>query len=137
GELRQARAEVASQKESVRRLEAKLKDLDPKTYLADQKYKFTKASFDAERYKYEDKLANDPRSAPRAKKDLDALVKELDEKTVTLATFKKQEAGILAQMDGIKAHQKELETTIEKKTAAFRLSRSKYVSLKQDALFQL
>ncbi len=137
GELRQARAEVASHRESLRKLEAKLKDLDPKIYLADQQYRFTKASFDAERYKYEDKLANDPRSAPRAKKSLDALVKELDERTVALATLKKQEADVLAQRDGINARRKDIETAIEKKTAAFRLSRSKYASLRQDALFQL
>ncbi len=90
-DLRQARAEVASHKESIRKLEAKLKDLNPKIYLADQQYKFTKASFDAERYKYEDRLANDPRSAPRAKKDLDALTRELDEKTVRARHV--QEAG--------------------------------------------
>src|SRR5262245_1341531 len=137
GELRQARAEVATHKESIRRLESKLQDLNPKIYLADQQYKFTKASFDAERYKYEDRLANDPRSAPRAKKSLDALTKDLDEKTVALASLKKQEAEILAQMDGINARKKDLETTIEKKTAAFRLSRAKYASLQQDALFQL
>lgn len=136
-ELRQARGEVATHKESLRKLEAKLKDLDPKIYLADQQYKFTKASFDAERYKYEDKLANDPKGAPGAKKGLDALIKELDERTVTLATYKKQEAAVLAEMDGINAKKKGIETSIEKKTAAFRLSRSKYVSLKQDALFQL
>src|SRR5215472_4316097 len=89
GELRQARAEVASHQESLRKLEAKLKDLDPKIYLADQQYKFTKASFESERYRYEDKLANDRRAAPRAKKSLDALAKEYDEKTVALAELKR------------------------------------------------
>jgi mono/diheme cytochrome c family protein len=136
-ELRQARGEVAAHEESLRKLEGKLKDLDPKIYLADQQYKFTKASFDAERYKYEDKLANDPKGAPGAKKGLDALIKELGERTVTLATYKQQQAAVLAEMDGINAKKKGIETSIEKKTAAFRLSRSKYASLKQDALFQL
>ncbi|HTR01582.1 MAG TPA: c-type cytochrome [Thermoanaerobaculia bacterium] len=137
GELRQARGEVATHKESLRKLEARLQDLNPKIYLADQQYKFTKASFDAERYKYEDRLANDRSAAPKAKKGLDALTKELDEKTVALATLKKQEADILAQMDGINAKKKDLESAIEKKTAAFRLGRSKYASLQQDTLFQL
>ncbi len=136
-ELRAARAEVAAKKESLRRLEAKLKDLDPRIYLADQEYKFTKASFDAERYKYEDTLAHAPASAPRAKKSFDRLVAELDQKTVRLAELKKQEAAVLAEMDGIQKKKKDLEAAIEKKTAAFRLSRSKYASLKQDTLFQL
>ena len=137
GELKQARAEVASHKESLRKLAAKLKDLDPKIYLADQQYKFTKASFESERYRYEDKLANDRRSAPRAKKSLDVLAKEYDEKTVALAELKRQQSALLAEVDRINARKSDLEATIEKKTSAFRLSRSKYASLQQDALFQL
>jgi hypothetical protein len=44
-----------------------LNDLDPKIYLADQQYKFTKASFDAVRYQYEDALANTPKTAPKSR----------------------------------------------------------------------
>jgi mono/diheme cytochrome c family protein len=137
GELEAARVEVASQRAVVGKLEAKLRDLDPRIYLADQQYKFTKASFDAERYKYEDALANAPKSAPGVKKSLDAIVRELDERTLHLAELRKQEADTQAEIDRINAKKKEIETTIEKRTAAFRITRMKYAGMKQDALFEL
>ena len=137
GELKAARAEVATQGAAAGKLQAKLKDLDPKIYLADQQYKFTKASFDAVRYQYEDALANTPKTAPRVKKEVDAIVKELDERTVHLAELKKQQADTQKELDAIHAKQSEIETTIEKKTAAFRLVRTKYAGMKQDTLFQL
>jgi hypothetical protein len=137
GELRAERAEVASQGAAAGKLDARLKVLDPKIYLADQQYKFTKASFDAERYKYEDALANTPKSAPGVKKSLDAIVKELDERTLRLAELKKQQADTQAEIDRINAKKKQIEAAIEKRTAAFRLARSKYAGMKQDALFEL
>ncbi|HEY3204782.1 MAG TPA: c-type cytochrome [Thermoanaerobaculia bacterium] len=136
-DLRTARSEIARHQASIRKLNGKLKDLDPKAYLADQQYKFTKASFDAERYKYEDALANRPRSAPSAKKSLDRLQKELDERTLRLAQLKKAQADTQAEIDRITARRKEIESTIEKMTADYRLARQKFVSLKQDTLFRL
>jgi mono/diheme cytochrome c family protein len=136
-ELKAARVQVDAERTTLARLERKRLDLDPKIYLADQQYKFTKASFDAERYQYEDALANSPKSAPALKKSLDAIVKELDERTVHLAQLKKQEADVNAESARINAKKTELEATLEKKTAAFRLARSKFVSLKQDTLFNL
>src|SRR5262252_7152221 len=53
-QLRAARQEVAGHKATLDKLQRQVQDLDPRIYLADQQYKFTKASFDAERYKYED-----------------------------------------------------------------------------------
>ena len=96
-----------------------------------------KASFESERYRYEDKLANDRRAAPGAKKGLDALARSSTRRPSTLAMLKKQQSALLAEVDRINARKNDLETSIEKKTSAFRLSRSKYASLQQDALFQL
>ncbi len=137
GELKGARAEIATHKKKLADLDRKLKTLDPQIYAADQQYKFTKASFDAERYLYEDALANKPKSAPGAKRSLDRLTKQLDERTLRLAELKKQQTDAQAEIDRINARKKELETTIEKRTAEFRLARSKYGTLKQDTLFQL
>ncbi len=137
GELKAARVEVAAQGAAARKLQARLQDLDPKVYLADQQYKFTKASFDAVRYQYEDALANTPKTAPKVKRSLDAIVKELDERTVHLADLKKQQADTQKELDAINAKKSEIETTIEKKTAAFRLVRTKYAGMKQDTLFEL
>ena len=136
-DLKAARAEVATQQGAIRKLEAKLRDLDPKIYLADQQYKFTKASFDAERYKYEDALANAPRSAPGVKKSLDRIVRELDERTLRLAQLKQEQTDTQAEVDRINAGRKQIETSIEKRTAEFRLARQKFGTLKQDALFEL
>jgi chromosome segregation ATPase len=110
GELKATRAEIAQHQANLRRLNAKLKDLDPKVYLADQQYKFTKASFDAQRYKYEDALANKPRAAASARRSLDALQKELDERTLHLAQLKKEQSDAQAAIDRVNARSKELET---------------------------
>jgi mono/diheme cytochrome c family protein len=137
GELKASRAEIATHKASLAKLNAKLKELDPQVYAADQQYKFTKASFDAERYLYEDALANKPKGAPAAKRSLDRLTKELDDRTLRLAQLKKEQTDAQAQIDKINARKKDLETTIERRTADFRLTRQKFVGLKQDTLFKL
>ena len=75
--------------------------------------------------------------APSAKKDLDALRKELDERTVRLAQLRQQERRRQTEIDLINVRKEDIETTIEKRTADYRLARSKFASLKQDALFKL
>ena len=57
-----ARVDIAKNRSELAKLNARLKALDPRIYAADQSYKFAKASFDAGLYKYEDALANSPRS---------------------------------------------------------------------------
>ncbi len=136
-DLRASRAAIAQQAKALRQAQAKLKALAPRSYLADQEYKFTKAAFDAALYKYEDALANKPKAAASAKKDLDGLRKQLEERTVRLATLKKEELAAQTEIDLINARRKDIETTIEKRTAEFRISRQKYAGLKQDTLFNL
>jgi len=137
GELQTARAEIVKNRAELAKLNAKIKALDPRIYAADQSYKFAKASFDAGLYKYEDALANQPRSAPSAKKSLDDLRKELDERTVTLATLRKQDSEARAEIASIESKRTELENALEKKSSDYRLSLQKFTSLKQDALFNI
>ncbi len=136
-DLKASRAEIAQQAGALRKAQARLKTLDPQSYLADQEYKFTKAAFDAALYKYEDALANKPKAAASARKDLDALRRQLEERTVRLATLKKDEAAAQTEIDLINVRKKDIETTIEKRTAEFRLTRQKFAGLKQDTLFNL
>jgi mono/diheme cytochrome c family protein len=137
GELKASRAEIAQQAGNLRRAEARIRALDPQIYAADQAYKFTKAAFDAALYKYEDALANKPKAAPSARKELDQLRKDLDERTVRLAELKRQEAAAKTEIDLINARKRDIETTIEKRTAEFRLARQKFSGLRQDTLFNL
>ncbi len=137
GELRAARRELTTRKAELARLSAKVRELDPKIYGADQDYRFAKASFDAELYKYEDALANRPSAAPALKKSLDRTRQELDQKTVRLAQLRKEEAEASARIAEVNAKRQEIETTIEKQTADFRLTRQKFAGLKQDTLFRL
>jgi mono/diheme cytochrome c family protein len=136
-QLRAGRQEVAAHRATLDKLQRQLKDLDPRIYLADQQYKFTKASFDAERYKYEDALANRPRSAPSARKDLDRVSKELNQNTVRLAALQKSQADVQAEINRITARRDEVRKNIEKLTADFKLNRQKLATLRQDTLFTL
>ncbi len=136
-ELNASRAEIAQQAGNLRKAEAKVRELDPQIYGADQAYKFTKAAFDAALYEYEDALARKPSAAPSTKKELDGLRKDLEERTVRLAQLKQQEAAAKVEIDLINVRRQDIETTIEKRTAELRLTRQKFSSLRQDTLFNL
>jgi mono/diheme cytochrome c family protein len=136
-DLKKSRAEIAQQAGNLRQAEQKIHDLAPRIYAADQSYKFTKAAFDAALYKYEDALANKPAAAPSAKKGLEALRAELEQRTVRLAELKREEKAAQTEIDLINLRKKDIESTIEKRTADFRLARSKFFGLTQDTLFNL
>ncbi len=136
-DLNKSRAEIAQQAGNLRKARQKLADLAPQVYAADQSYKFTKAAFDAALYKDEDALANKPKAAPSAKEGLEALRAELDRRTVRLAELKREEKAAQTEIDLVNVRKEDIETTIEKRTADFRLARSKFAGLTQDALFEL
>ena len=136
-ELKTSRAEIAQQAGNLRKAQARVRDLDPQIYAADQSYKFSKAAFDAALYKYEDALANRPKAAASARKDLDAVRADLNKWTVRLAELKRDDAAARTEVDLIETRRRDIETTIERRTADFRLIRQKYTGLKQDTLFKL
>jgi mono/diheme cytochrome c family protein len=131
------REQVEAHKRDLARAEARLKKLAPRLYAADQDYKFAKASFDAERYKYEDALANAPKSAPSAKKDLDKIQKQMDEASVRLATLNRDQATINAEIKSITQQRDAVLVSIEKLSADYNLSRQKLAALKQDTIFEV
>lgn len=135
--LSAAREEIRGHGRALGKLNAHLTQLDPKIYGADQDAKFLKASFDAARYKYEDDLANHPKSAPKAKRDLDQLEKRLNDANLRLAKLKKDEADTKAEIKRITVRRDEVQVSIEKLTADYRLAKRKAESLRQDALFTL
>jgi cbb3-type cytochrome oxidase cytochrome c subunit len=136
-DLAAAHQHIAGHRKELARLQAKVKKLDPQIYAADQDYKFAKASFDAERYKYEDALAHTPKSAPSAKKDLDRIRKKMDDASVRLATFKRTESETNAEIQRITEKRDQAQASIEKLSADYKLNSQKLVSLKQDTLFQV
>ncbi|HYB53518.1 MAG TPA: c-type cytochrome, partial [Thermoanaerobaculia bacterium] len=136
-QFREGRAEVAAHERALARQRRELQDLSPKIYLADQQAKFAKASYDAALYKYEDAVANRPRSAPSIRKDLDRIRAELDAANLRLARLKQEESAANAEIKRITAREDEARAAIEKLSADFKLARQKYESLKQDALFQI
>ncbi len=137
GELRSARVQVRAHQSQLDRLNEKLADLTPRIYLADQQAKFAKASFDAALYKYEDAVARRLKSAPAARKDLEAIRAELDADNLRLARLNQEQAQTNAQVEAITARQDRARSDIEKLSADFKLARHKYEALKQDAIFQL
>ena len=137
GDLATARESIAEHSRSLARLNRHVTDLNPKIYGADQTAKFLKASFDAALYKYENDLANFPKSAPRSRRDVDRLRKELDDANLRLAKLKKDESDTQVEIQRITARRDELQTSIEKLSADYKLARQKVDSLKEDTLFKL
>ena len=136
-DLRQANRDVAAHRAELRRLDAKLADLSPKIYLADQQFKFTKASLDAQRYKYEKALSVAPRSAPKQKRDFDELTADLDAKRLHLARLQQEEIAVKAKRETLVARRDAAEISIEKLTADYRQARSRYASLRENTIFKL
>jgi len=137
GELVQARNEMRAHGSTIAKLNAHLKALDPKIYRADQDAKFLKASFDAARYSYEDDLANRPKSAPKSRREVEKIEKQMAAANLRLAQLKKDEAETRAEIQRITARRDEAQTAIEKLTAEYHLAQRKAASLKQDTLFKL
>src|SRR6266542_3879549 len=136
-ELGAARQEVRAHRAALEKLNRKLAELEPKVYAADQNAKFAKASFDAALYKYESSLATRPRAAPAAKKERDAIEQELTAANLKLAQWKQQESTTIAEIKRITARRDEVQISIEKLTADYRLARTKLETLRQDTLFAL
>src|SRR6266508_2526980 len=110
GELVQARNEVRAHGRTLAKLNARLKELDPKIYGADQDDKFLKASFDAARYTYEDDLANHPKSAPKSRREVQELEKKLEAANLKLARLKKEEGETQEEIKRITARRDEVQT---------------------------
>jgi cytochrome c2 len=136
-DLKQANRELTAHRGELRRLEAKLKDLDPKIYLADQQFKFTKASLDAQRYKYEQALETRSRAAGRQKRGFDELSADLEGKRLRLARLQKEDAEARARREALLARRDEVETSIENLTADYRIARKRLVDLRENTIFKL
>jgi len=136
-ELRQANRELATHRSELRRLDTKIEELEPKIYLADQQFKFTKASLDAQRYKYENALATAPRTAPKHKRGLDELDAELETRRLALARFQKDEADARAARELLVARREQIALSIEKLATEYRIARKRLASFRQGALFQM
>ncbi|HZI65069.1 MAG TPA: c-type cytochrome [Thermoanaerobaculia bacterium] len=135
-ELALANKELAAHRNELRRLDRKLEELEPKVYLADQQFKFTKASLDAQRYKYENALATAPRTAPKHKRDLDELEAELENHRLALARVQKEEADTRSARELLVERREQVALSIEKLTTEYRVARKRFESFRDTALFQ-
>jgi len=136
-ELAAARKDLRARRNRLRTLNEKLRKIEPRIYLADQETKFTRASYDAQRYRYENALANAPDNAPKEKRALDELQKDLDARSLRLAEVTREQAAVQAQVAELTARVEEANASIERLTADYRLTAQKYASLQEDALFKL
>jgi cytochrome c2 len=136
-ELTLANKELAAHRRELARLDRKLKDLAPQIYLADQQFKFTKASLDAQRYRYENALATAPKSAAKEKRGLDELDKELEKRRLHLAQLQKAETETKAARERLVARREDVQTSFEKLTADYRISLKRLASLREDTVFKL
>ena len=136
-DLKAANRELAAHRGELSRLDAKLKELDPKIYLADQQFKFTKASLDAQRYKYERAIETRARSAPRQKRDFDELSADLEGKRLRLARLQGEEATAKKRREALLARREAVEASIEKLTADYRLASKRFRDLREDTIFKL
>src|SRR5262245_56514798 len=136
-QLVEGRNEIREHGRTLAKLNAHLKELDPKIYGADQDAKFLKASFDAARYKYEDDLANRPGKAPSSRREVMELEKRLEAANLKLARLKREEDETKAEIKRITARRDDTQVAIDKLSADYKLARQKVASLRQDTLFQL
>src|SRR6266540_4717440 len=133
----EANRQLAAHRRELARLDRKLKDLSPQIYLADQQFKFTKASLDAQRYRYENALATAPRSASKQKRGLDELERELEARRLHLARLQRAETEAKAAQERLLARREEIQTSFEKLTVDYKNSLKRLTSLREDTIFKL
>jgi cbb3-type cytochrome oxidase cytochrome c subunit len=136
-DLVSARNDVRARARTLSKLNAHLKELDPKIYGADQDAKFLKASFDAARYTYEDDLANRRKSAVGSRRKLERIETQMNAANLKLARLKKDETDTNEEVNRITARRDEVRASIEKLSADYKLARQKVENLRQDSLFTL
>src|SRR2546429_7771823 len=133
----EANRQLAAHRRELARLDRKLKDLAPQIYLADQQAKFTKASLDAQRYKYENALATAPRSASSQKRGLDELEREFEGRRLRLARLQQAETSAEAARESLVARREDVQTEVEKLTSDYRTSLKRLAGLQEDTIFKL
>ncbi|HEX9287070.1 MAG TPA: c-type cytochrome [Thermoanaerobaculia bacterium] len=133
----EANRQLAAHRRELTRLDRRLKDLSPQIYLADQQTKFTKASLDAQRYRYENALATAPRSASKQKRGLDELERELEARRLHLARLQRAETEAKAAQERLLARREEIQTSFEKLTVDYKNSLKRLASLREDTIFKL
>ncbi len=78
-QLQQARAEQQQNEAGVERLQKEIKDLDAIKYRVNQNYQFAKATYDSEKYEYEEASAYKKPNVDKLKQKLDKTEKEMNE----------------------------------------------------------
>ena len=91
--------------------------------------KFTKASLDAQRYKYENALATAPRSASSQKRGLDELEREFEGRRLRLARLQQAETSAKAARESLVARREDVQTEFEKLTSDYRTSLKRLAGL--------
>ncbi len=79
GQLAQAQANLAGNEGEVDRIQGVLDGLNAELYRADQDFRFARASYDVERYEYEEAVVNDPDNAQEYALTAEATLAEIGE----------------------------------------------------------
>ena len=92
-ELKAAEEQLNQQRSELKKAEEAQKDYQGTWYRADQAFKFEKAEYEAQRYEYEEAVAEHPDDAPGEKKKLDEIFSNMDKYSAELdqANAKKAE----------------------------------------------
>jgi mono/diheme cytochrome c family protein len=101
-EMNAAETQLSQQRSELRQAQEAQSDFQGTWYRADQTYKFEKAEYEAQRYEYEEAVAQHPDDAPGEKQKLDEIFKNLNRYE--------------AELDTINARKAELDTRVEQFT---------------------
>jgi cytochrome c2 len=131
GEKKAATDQLQQHRASLKKAQEELKDFEGTWYKGDQAYKFQKAEYEAQRYEYEEAVADHPEDAKKEKEKLDKIFADLqkysaeidvvnakkaelqakvDQYTKRIAELEKEEIRLATKLDRLRRKEKTIET---------------------------
>ena len=115
-EMDAAKAQLDQQKADYEKTQKELADIQGIWYRADQSFRFKKAEYEANRYDYEEAVANHPKTVPKRKENLDRSFNEMQALQFKLDEVNDKKTAIEKRVEDFTKRQAELEKELTKLT---------------------
>ena len=108
-EMKTAEDQLQQQQDQLEKAREEQQDYEGEWYRADQAFKFEKAEYEAQRYEYEEAVAEHPDDAPREKKKLDEIFNNMEKYSAELDKSNAKKSALDARVEQFTTRIEELE----------------------------
>jgi len=133
-QLQQTRTQEQQNEEQIEKIQGQVKDLSARIFAIDQNFRFSKAIYDAERYEYEEALANKASNAGRLNEKLLATEQEMNEYKAELDKLTLERRAANAELDKYIGERNKLQKERENLLAEYGRLRTRFNTLNPGAV---